>query len=151
MKFISLILSLFSILLLTSCGHNVATHSKGWGIDISWNQDSMVPNLRLGYWDVSYAMVKENVELTMKSNAGLSANAGNSTSNSSGTDNKTTGSSLSSNAGGTASNEIEIKTGPQINGYVKEVLTNPNLKKETVEAIKAITGKETNSNKNSKK
>lgn len=143
MKFISLFLCTLSILLLTSCGHNIATHSKGWGIDISWNQDSFVPNLRLGYWDVSYAMVKENVELKMKSSAGLNAAAGNSSTNSDATDQaKSSGSSLSSNAGGTASNEIEIKTGPQINGYAKEVLTNPNLKKETVDAIKAITGKE---------
>lgn len=146
MKFVSLFLCTLSILLLTGCGHNVATHSKGWGIDISWNQDSFVPNLRLGYWDVSYAMVKENVELKMKSNAGLNATAGNSSTNS-GSETKTSGSSLSSNAGGTASNEIEIKTGPQINGYAKEVLTNPNLKKETVDAIKAITGKETKDEK----
>ena len=145
MKFIFLFLCtlstcILSILLLTSCGHNVATHSKCWGIDVSWQQDSFVPNLRLGYWDVSYAMVKENVELKMKSNAGINAAAGNSNS---GSENKTNGSSLTSNAGGTASNEIEIKTGPQINGYVTKVLTNPDLKEETVEAIKAITGKTT--------
>lgn len=46
------------------------------GIDLSWQQDSIIPNLRLGYWDVSYVMVKENVEVKMKSNAGLNAEVG---------------------------------------------------------------------------
>jgi hypothetical protein len=47
-------------MLLVGCGHNVATQSKGWGIDISWSSDSYVPNMRLGYWDVTYLMVREN-------------------------------------------------------------------------------------------
>lgn len=141
MKFVSLFLCTLLVLVLTGCGHNVATHSKGWGIDISWQQDSFVPNLRLGYWDVSYVMVKENTEVKMKSNAGLSANAGNSNQGT-GSEVKSPGSSLSSNAGGNASNEIEIKTGPQINGYTKEVLTSPNFKKENVNAIQDFLNKE---------
>ena len=146
MKFVSLFLCTLSILLLSGCGHNTAMHSKGYGIDISWQQDAFIPNVKVGYWDDSFAMVKENVELKMKSNAGLNANAGNPSTNSE-TEAKTLDSSFSSNASGIASNEIEIKTGPQINGYVKEVLTNPNLKKETVDAIKAITEKETKEEK----
>lgn len=59
MKFISVFLCTLSIFLLSGCGHNIVTHSKGWGIELSWQQDSLIPNLRLGYWDVSYAMVKK--------------------------------------------------------------------------------------------
>ena len=138
MKFISVFLYTLSIFLLSGCGHNVATHSKGWGIDLSWQQDSIIQNLRLGYWDVSYVMVKENVEVKMKSNAGLNAEAGQTSKE--GETKHAPG--VNTLAGGAASNEIEMKIGSQINGYTKEVLINPNLKKETVEAIKVLNGKE---------
>ena len=111
---------------------------KAGGIDISWNQDSFVPNLRLGYWDVSYAMVKENVELKMTSNAGLNAEAGQ---KSSGTGEKVTPPGVSSVAGGNASNTIVMKTGPQINGYTKDVLTSPKFNQNTAEAVKAISSR----------
>jgi len=135
--FIVSLMFLFPIFL-SGCGHNVATHSKGWGIEFSWRQDSFVPDLRLGYWDVSCAMVKENVELKMKSNAGLSAEAGQTNK-----DNKSKHAPGVSTVGnGNASNEIEIKTGSQINGYTKDVLINSNLNEQTVKAIKALNGKD---------
>ena len=49
--------------LLTSCGHNVVTHSRGVGMDISWDGSSYIPNLRLGQWDVTNAVVKENMDV----------------------------------------------------------------------------------------
>ena len=129
-------------LLLTSCGHNNALHSKGWGIDVSWSQDSFIPNLRLGYWDVSYVMVKENVEVEMTSTAGLNANAG----NTSGTE---TNKNIKTEAGGNAGNTIKLKTGPQINGYTKDVLTAPKLSKQSVEIVEAMYNVKKNSKKTS--
>lgn len=143
MKFFLNLLIFLSIIfvsyVLIGCGHNVAAHSKGYGIDISWQQDSFVPNLKVGYWDDSYVIVKENVEVKMKSNAGLNAEAGQTSKE--GETKHAPG--VNTLANGAASNEIEMKTGSQINGYTKDVLINPNLKKETVEAIKVLNGKET--------
>lgn len=80
-------------------------------------------------------MVKENVELKMTSNAGLNAEAGQ---KSSGSGEKVTPPGVSSVAGGNASNTIVMKTGPQINGYTKDVLTNQSFNQNTAEAVKAI-------------
>ena len=74
-KYLVLIIC-FASMLLVGCGHNVVTQSKGWGIDISWSSDSYVPNMRLGYWDVTYLMVRENTQVTASSNADISAAAG---------------------------------------------------------------------------
>ena len=133
MKYILFVFLCICSLMITGCGHNNVMHSKGWGIDISWNQDSLIPNLKLGYWDSSFAIVKENVEVDMTSNAGLGADTKNSSNGKS-----ENGVNRNAEAKGSTSNTIKIKTGPQINGYTKDVLTNPNLSKETVEAIKAL-------------
>ena len=104
------IFCLVSVLFLAGCGHNVATHSKGWGVDLSWNPDSIIPNVRVGYWDVSYAMVRENAEVEIKSDAGLAGDAkGSSDLNS----------DMSGKANGTTSSEIKLKTGGQINRIYK--------------------------------
>ena len=79
-------------------------------------------------------MVKENVELKMESNAGIGANLGD-------TNSEKKPNNSGANAGGNASNKIEIKTGMQINGYTKDMLNNPNLNAQTVEAIRALNNK----------
>lgn len=60
MKFSNILICLVCLVFLSGCGHNAVVHSKGWGVDISWNGDSFIPNLRIGYWDVSSAIVREN-------------------------------------------------------------------------------------------
>lgn len=115
--------------LLTSCGHNVVTHSRGVGMDISWDGSSYIPNLRLGQWDVTNAVVKENmdVEANTITQADVSTSA--------------SGEQLASNgaqAGASGGIQIKMKSGPQTNGYVKDVLTSETLSEHSVELAKAI-------------
>lgn len=115
--------------LLTSCGHNVVTHSRGVGMDISWDGSSYIPNLRLGQWDVTNAVVKENmdVEANTITKADVSTSA--------------SGEQIASNgaqAGASGGIQIKMKSGPQTNGYVKDVLTSETLSEHSVELAKAI-------------
>lgn len=115
--------------ILTSCGHNVVTHSRGVGVDISWDGSSYIPNLRLGQWDVTNAVVKENmdVEANTITKADVSTSAG--------------GDKIASNeaqAGASGGIQIKMKSGPQTNGYVKDVLTSETLSKHSVELAKSI-------------
>ena len=115
--------------ILTSCGHNVVTHSRGVGVDISWDGSSYIPNLRLGQWDVTNAVVKENmdVEANTITKADVSTSAG--------------GEQIASNeaqAGASGGIQIKMKSGPQTNGYVKDVLTSETLSEHSVELAKAI-------------
>ena len=118
---------LFYTLFMCGCGHNAVVASKGYGIDISWTGESYIPNLRLGYWDSTSAVVKENVDIEIASSAGLNASANSSSMSNSG-----------ATAGGNAGTTIKMKTGPQTNGYVKEVLTAPNINKNNVEMAKSL-------------
>lgn len=115
------VLFALSMLLFSGCGHNLVTQSKGWGIDMTWNPDALMPSIRLGYWDVSYAMVKENASVEMQSNAGLNADTGNSNKEA-----EPTRGILSSAASGTVNNNIKLTTHGQTNGYVVDVLTSEN-------------------------
>lgn len=115
--------------ILTSCGHNVVTHSRGVGMDISWDGSSYIPNLRLGQWDVTNAVVKENmdVEANTITKADVSTSA--------------SGDQIASNgaqAGASGGIQIKMKSGPQTNGYVKDVLTSETLSEHSVELAKAI-------------
>ena len=118
---------LFYTLFMCGCGHNAVIASKGWGIDISWTGESYIPNFRLGYWDSTSAVVKENVDIEIASSAGLNASANSSSVSNSG-----------ATAGGNAGTTIKMKTGPQTNGYVKEVLTAQNINNNNVEMAKAL-------------
>ena len=115
--------------ILTSCGHNVVTHSRGVGMDLSWDGSSYIPNFRLGQWDVTNAVVKENmdVEANTITKADVSTSAG--------------GDKIASNeaqAGASGGIQIKMKSGPQTNGYVKDVLTSETLSKHSVELAKSI-------------
>lgn len=115
--------------ILTSCGHNVVTHSRGIGMDVSWDGSSYIPNFRLGQWDVTNAVVKENMDLEANTitKADVSTSAG--------------GEQIASNgaqAGASGGIQIKMKSGPQTNGYVKDVLTSETLSEHSVELAKAI-------------
>lgn len=105
--------------LITGCGHNIASQSKGIGIDVSWNGSNYVPNVRLGYWDDTTAVVRGNTSVSASTASGGGIIAG---------------------QGGT-SQTIAISTGTQVNeGYVKDILTDPNLDTEAkIAFIKALT------------
>lgn len=92
-------------LVLTGCGHNIGTSSKGIGINLSWTSGSYLPNLAVGYWDINQAVVRGNSTYTV---------------------NTATGGGVTS-LGGTAQT-IELKSGPQFNeGNVREVLVEPTV------------------------
>lgn len=98
-------------------------------MDISWDGSSYIPNLRLGQWDVTNAVVKENmdVEASTITKADVSTSAG--------------GEQIASNeaqAGASGGIQIKMKSGPQTNGYVKDVLTSETLSEHSVELAKAI-------------
>lgn len=114
---------------LSSCGHNVVTHSRGIGMDVSWDGSSYIPNFRLGQWDVTNAVVKENMDL--EANTITKADATTSVSG------ETTGSN-GVQAGASGGIQIKMKSGPQTNGYVKDVLTSETLSEHSVEMAKAI-------------
>lgn len=119
----------FICLLLTSCGHNSVIASKGYGIDISWTGESYIPNIRLGYWDNITTVVKENVDVEVASSAGLNASGGTG---------QSTRTGANAVAGGNAGTTLKLKTGPQTNGYVRDVLTSPTVGKNNTELAKAI-------------
>ena len=121
------VIMFFTILFMCSCGHNAVVSSKGYGIDISWTGESYIPNFRLGYWDSTSAVVKENVDIEIASSAGLNASA-----------NSSSMSNTATTAGGNAGTTIKMKTGPQTNGYVKEVLTAQNINNNNVEMAKSL-------------
>lgn len=130
-------------MMVVGCGHNVATQSKGWGIDISWSQDSYVPNMRLGYWDITYLMVRENTQVTATSNADISATAASGggtlqTANADGSGAKNSP-TLNSTGGGNVGNSITMKTGQQVNGYLVDLTkASPKTAAEVVQAIKGV-------------
>lgn len=115
--------------LVTGCGHNVVTHSRGIGMDVSWDGSSYIPNLRLGQWDVTNAVVKENVDVEANTitKADVSTSAGGDQTASNG-----------AQVGASGGIQIKMKSGPQTNGYVKDVLTSKTLSEHSVELAKAI-------------
>ena len=111
-------IAIVTVFMVTGCGHNIASQSKGIGIDVSWNGSNYVPNVRLGYWDDTTAVVRGNAAVSASTATGGGALAG---------------------EGGT-SQTIEIATGTQVNeGYIKDILTDPNLDTDAkIAFIKAI-------------
>lgn len=114
---------------LSSCGHNVVTHSRGIGMDVSWDGSSYIPNFRLGQWDVTNAVVKENVDL--EANTITKADVDTAVSG------ETTGAN-GVQAGASGGIHVKMKTGPQTNGYMKDVLTSETLSEHSVKMAKAI-------------
>lgn len=89
------------MLALTGCGHNVQTSTKGIGINMSWQSDSYVPSVKVGYWDVTNATIRGNTTYTTTT---------------------ATGGSLF-NSGGTQTT-TQMSTGLQINqGNLVQILT----------------------------
>ncbi len=132
MKKASLIVMILSLLLACGCGHNIAVYSKGVGVEIAWRPNTIMPSLRFGSYENLDLVQKENNQVRYTSNNGAGFNWF----------------GLRSLISGDKSQDIgmgtvlEVKTGPQINGYAADVLLNPEVKPEHVEIAKAITGVE---------
>ena len=114
----------------TGCGHNISVYSKGVGAELAWRPNTIMPSIRFGSYENLDLVQKENNQVRYTSNSGvgfdwfgLKSLFGGKEANNAGT--------------GTV---LEVKTGPQINGYVADVLMNPEAKPEHVEIAKAVTG-----------
>lgn len=118
-KTILIVAVIILALMVTSCGHNMVTQSKGIGIDVSWTGENYVPNIKLGYWDETSAAVRGNANVSASTASGGGLMVG---------------------EGGT-SQTFQIATGTQINeGYIKDILIDPNIDTEAkVAFIKALT------------
>lgn len=118
-KTILVIMAVILAIIITGCGHNMVTQSKGIGIDVSWTGENYVPNIKLGYWDETSAAVRGNANVSASTASGGGLMVG---------------------EGGT-SQTFQIATGTQINeGYIKDILTDPNIDTEAkVAFIKALT------------
>ena len=118
-KTILIVVAIVIALMITSCGHNMVTQSKGIGIDVSWTGENYVPNIKLGYWDETSAAVRGNANVSASTASGGGLLVG---------------------EGGT-SQTFQIATGTQINeGYIKDILIDPNIDTEAkVAFIKALT------------
>ena len=121
----------FAVLLaLVGCGHNISVYSKGVGVELAWRPNTAMPSIRFGSYENLDLVQKENNQVRYTSNNGVGFDWF----------------GLKSLFGGEKGNDIgmgtvlEVKTGPQINGYVADALLNPEVKPEHVEIAKAVTG-----------
>ena len=121
----------FAVLLaLVGCGHNISVYSKGVGVELAWRPNTAMPSIRFGSYENLDLVQKENNQVRYTSNNGVGFDWF----------------GLKSLFGGEKGNDIgmgtvlEVKTGPQINGYVADALLNPDVKPEHVEIAKAVTG-----------
>lgn len=121
----------FAVLLaLVGCGHNISVYSKGVGVELAWRPNTAMPSIRFGSYENLDLVQKENNQVRYTSNNGVGFDWF----------------GLKSLFGGGKGNDIgmgtvlEVKTGPQINGYVADALLNPDVKSEHVEIAKAVTG-----------
>ena len=115
---------------LVGCGHNISVYSKGVGVELAWRPNTIMPSIRFGSYENLDLVQKENNQVRYTSNSGVGFDWF----------------GLKSLFGGNKGNDmgtgtvLEVKTGPQINGYVADALLNPDVKPEHVEIAKAVTG-----------
>ena len=120
-------------LLLTGCGHNIANIDRGVGIDlripIPFSGEDIV-SLKMGQIDSTSLILRGNTQFESQSETTGSASANTSGATSGGADGK-----------GGITQKIKFTTGPQLNeGYLRDVLTDPNISKEDKAAmIRALT------------
>ncbi len=92
------ILLLGSVLILsTGCGHNFGANSKGIGVRVAWNPDSIMPEATIGYYEVGTIFVRENAKAQYYSDS--------------------IGVLESTEVGGEIGTQLTIETQAQANGY----------------------------------
>lgn len=126
MKIIPVSMAILAILL-SSCGHNISVYSKGVGAELAWRPNTIMPSIRFGSYENLDLVQKENNQVRYASDTGVGFNWF----------------GLGSLFGGKKNDVgtgtvLEMKTGPQINGYASRVLTSPEVRKEHVEIAKSI-------------
>lgn len=132
-KYLTFCFLSLGILLLTGCGHNIANIDRGVGIDlripIPFSGEDIV-SLKMGQIDSTSLILRGNTQFESQSETTGSASANTSGTTSGGADGK-----------GGITQKIKFTTGPQLNeGYLRDVLTDPNISKEDKTAmIRALT------------
>lgn len=123
------ILFVFLVILLSfGCGHNMSVYSKGVGAELAWRPNTVMPSIRFGSYENLDLVQRENNQVRYTSNNGVGFDWF----------------GLKSLFSGTKDNDIgmgtvlEVKTGPQLNGYSRDILMNPDVKPEHVEIAKSI-------------
>ena len=117
----------------SGCSHTINSYSKGVGAEVAWNPVSFVPSARVGVFEFLFSMTRENSHVRFNSNTGMDFGFFNNMTNfiSLFKENQP---ALSNNIGSV----VEIKTGPVANGYMRDILMNPNVKSEHVEIAKQM-------------
>ena len=128
-------------LLLTGCGHNIANIDRGIGIDLSlpipFSGEDIV-SVKVSQIDSTSLILRGNTQFESQSETGGTASAGAKGTTSGKADGK-----------GTIIQKIKFSTGPQLNeGYLRDVLVDPNVSKEDKSAmISALTKNSVNTSK----
>ena len=133
---------LLSVLLtlVIGCGHNIVSNSRGTGVEIAWDGSSYIPTFRLGQWDVTNVVVKENVSVETQTNTTTGADSQLASSQTASDQTQPSGQVKAEAKGGIL---LKMKTGPQSNGYVKDILTSPNLTEQSATLAEKIYGVKT--------
>ena len=132
-KYLTFCFLCLAAFILTGCGHNIANIDRGIGLDLSipvpFSGENIV-SVKLGQIDSTSLILRGNTQFESQSETTGSASANTSGTTSGGADGK-----------GGITQKIKFTTGPQLNeGYLRDVLTDPNISKEDKAAmINALT------------
>jgi len=128
MKHVAILLFTIACCLLAGCGHSVIHRDEGIGLDLKiplpYSGENLV-SIQLGKIDSTTLVLRGNTSFKSNSNTEGSANTNGGT----GITNDTAGKAA-------LGSTIEVVTGPQLNeGYLRDVLVDPNTDAATKKAI----------------
>ena len=122
------------IALLCGCSHHITSYSKGAGFEFAWQPDSFTPSIRGGFYEFLFSMNRENGNVRYTTNTGMGV--GNDIFGIASLYSMITGKEYSSSTG--SGTVLEIKTGPTISGYVRDILQNPEVNENHAKIIQYI-------------
>lgn len=134
--------SLIVLLLMSSCGHNTLVNSKGTGVSVGFGVEAPIV-FKLGTWDTTYAMVRENVNVEITSGATLAATTskeGSAIKEFADSKDKSVDGKAAGNIGNNTGSTIKANIGMQTSGYASNILTSPNANEHTAKIAEAIYG-----------
>lgn len=102
MKKLVVTLALFTMLILTSCGHNAIQFSKGIGFDAGFDPEHMTARVNLRYGEILSVACRDNIEVEVATGV--------------------KGGQEQAQASTETDSSLKIKIGQQINGYFVEAI-----------------------------
>lgn len=102
MKKLVITLTLFTMLILTSCGHNAIQFSKGIGFDAGFDPEHMTARVNLRYGEILSVACRDNIEVDVATGV--------------------KGGQEQAQASTETDSSLKIKIGQQINGYFVEAI-----------------------------